>query len=139
MRQAEAFYTQAKTWLGVTGVPDGFLEKTLPEWFGYFQGVLAKNDDGDVRTDEFCYGKVGLLCAPATLIRHSNSRSATWQCSRPSMRWWRCMAAPSCAPSPSSRSSTTRSPCAYVPACMHAGLSPAQPRIDRYLSTRGNK
>ena len=65
MSQAEAFFTQAKTWLGVTGVPDGFLEKTLPEWFGYFQGVLAKNDDGDVRTDEFCYGKVAGCARPA--------------------------------------------------------------------------
>ena len=35
--QANDFYTQGKTWLGVTGTPDGFLEKTLPEWFGYFQ------------------------------------------------------------------------------------------------------
>ena len=56
--QANAFFTAAKTWLGVTGTPEGFLEKTLPEWFGYFQAVVNKNDDGDARSEEWLYGKV---------------------------------------------------------------------------------
>eukprot|EP00042_Codosiga_hollandica_P020448 m.66268 g.66268 ORF g.66268 m.66268 type:complete len:217 (+) comp49869_c0_seq1:209-859(+) len=50
-------YTVGQLWLGKEGAPANFLSETVPRWFTYFQSILAANDDGDVRTEEFSYGK----------------------------------------------------------------------------------
>ena len=57
--KAADLYFEVKTWLGKGGAPAGVIETVVPKWFGYFQRILEKNDDGDSRTDEYTYGKVG--------------------------------------------------------------------------------
>ena len=39
--QAHEFYLLSKVWLGAGATPEGFFEKTLPEWFTYFQACAA--------------------------------------------------------------------------------------------------
>lgn len=51
------FQQQAKTYAGKDATPSNFFSEILPTWFKYFTAVLDKNDDGDVRTEEYCYGK----------------------------------------------------------------------------------
>lgn len=56
-QKATEFQQIAQTWKGKDGAEPGFVGETIPKWFAYFQTVLAKNDDDDVRTEEFSFGK----------------------------------------------------------------------------------
>eukprot|EP00043_Microstomoeca_roanoka_P024140 m.5265 g.5265 ORF g.5265 m.5265 type:complete len:216 (+) comp4037_c0_seq1:407-1054(+) len=51
------FQAEAKTHMGKVNAPANLDSEILPRWFGYFQGILERNDDHDVRTDEFMVGK----------------------------------------------------------------------------------
>ena len=51
------FQNEAKTHLGKEGTPTNLDSVILPKWFAYFQGVLERNDDNDVRTEEYSHGK----------------------------------------------------------------------------------
>ncbi|EGD76305.1 hypothetical protein PTSG_01007 [Salpingoeca rosetta] len=51
------FQTEAKTHLGKDGAPSNLDSVIIPKWFTYFQNILERNDDDDVRTDEYMYGK----------------------------------------------------------------------------------
>jgi len=54
---ATEFTKILKTWTGKEGASPSITGEVIPKWFAYFQRVLDKNDDGDVRTEEWTYGK----------------------------------------------------------------------------------
>ncbi|EDQ87365.1 uncharacterized protein MONBRDRAFT_38057 [Monosiga brevicollis MX1] len=54
--QVKDFQNEVQTYKGKTSAPPTAPE-SIERWFEYFQSILERNDDGDVKTDEFLYGK----------------------------------------------------------------------------------
>lgn len=54
---ATEFQMIGKCWKGKAAAPPNFASEMVPDWFSHFQLVLKKNDDDDVRTEEFTIGK----------------------------------------------------------------------------------
>eukprot|EP00047_Mylnosiga_fluctuans_P001453 m.220411 g.220411 ORF g.220411 m.220411 type:complete len:221 (+) comp10377_c0_seq1:1475-2137(+) len=54
---ATDFQKAVKIWEGKEKIDPAVVSDLIPKWFGLFQRVLDKNDDGDVRTEEWSYGK----------------------------------------------------------------------------------
>lgn len=51
------FQMKGQCWKGKAEAPAGFVEKDVPHFFGQIVKVLDKNDDGDVSTEEWSFGK----------------------------------------------------------------------------------
>ena len=56
--QVDRFQGEIKTFNGPDNQPADATE-VIAKWFGHFQERLERNDDNDVKSDEFLYGKVG--------------------------------------------------------------------------------
>eukprot|EP00730_Choanoeca_flexa_P007515 TRINITY_DN12342_c0_g5_i3.p1 TRINITY_DN12342_c0_g5~~TRINITY_DN12342_c0_g5_i3.p1 ORF type:complete len:189 (+),score=39.84 TRINITY_DN12342_c0_g5_i3:333-899(+) len=69
----DRFQMEIKTFNGPDNRPAN-AEDVIAKWFGYFQERLERNDDNDVKTDEFLYGKVNrpahlrfIQCSPKAI------------------------------------------------------------------------
>lgn len=54
---ATDFSKTVKVWTGKDKADPAVVAEVVPKFFTYFQRVLDKNDDGDVRTEEWTFGK----------------------------------------------------------------------------------
>jgi glutathione S-transferase len=57
--QVHDFQKEIKTYLGKDGAP-GDAPAIVAKWFALFQAILERNDDNDIQTDEYMYGKVSI-------------------------------------------------------------------------------
>lgn len=51
------FQNAAQVWNGPDAAGADFVSKKVPEFFTYLQSLIAKNDDGDVRTEEYTFAR----------------------------------------------------------------------------------
>jgi glutathione S-transferase len=58
--QVDRFQGEIKTFNGPSNQPTD-ASNVIAKWFGYFQERLERNDDNDVKSDEFLYGKVSII------------------------------------------------------------------------------
>lgn len=79
--QVHDFQKEIKTYLGKDGAPQD-APAIVAKWFTLFQAILERNDDNDVQTDEYMYGKVSFL----HVATGGSRRSRVW-CPCHARRW----------------------------------------------------